>query len=115
MEMNVGADEFGRDPNVRRMRRVFALMEAGQDRLLAAAGVSPLDERLRYCRERARMVFEKAWAGASGRGYAPSEEELAALYVHCLARLLVGRGLSVPEDAIPGSETTARILREVLP
>jgi hypothetical protein len=111
----VPADEFGRDPSVLRTRRVFGLIEARQGELLAAAGLSPLDERLRYCRERARMVFEKAWARAAGRSPELTDEDLAALYVRCLARMLMGRGVTVPEEAVPESEAVARALQEVLP
>jgi hypothetical protein len=109
------ADDFGRDPNVRGMRRVFALMETRQAVLLAAAGISPWDERLRYCRDRGRLLFEKAWAGAAQRGVELKEEDLASLYVCCLAHMLRGRGISVPEDAVLPSEAASRLLRQVLP
>lgn len=115
MPVETVPDEFGRDPNVRQMRRVFALMEERQGDLLAAAGISPLDERLRYCRERARIVFEKAWAGAARKGQDLAEEDLAALYVRSLARLLVGQGFSVPEQALPESQVAVHLLWEALP
>jgi hypothetical protein len=108
-------DEFGGDPNVRRMRRVFAWMERGQEALLKAAGLSPLDERLRCCRERARTAFEKAWACAAGRGLELTEADVGTLYVLCLARMLVGQGVPVPEHAIPKSKAAQRLLRELMP
>ena len=37
------SDEFGRDPAVRSMRRVFAQMEKLQQKMLEAATLLPLD------------------------------------------------------------------------
>ena len=37
------ADEFGRDPSVRAMRRVFSAMEAAQKEFIMNLGLSPFD------------------------------------------------------------------------
>jgi len=108
-------DEFSRDPAVLRMRRIFGKMEAAQAGLLAAAGVPRFDERLRYCRERARLFFERAWSCASRSGQELAEEEAGALYALCFARMLVGEGVPIPEGALPEAPALARLLREVFP
>ncbi len=43
-------DAFGHDPQVRYMRRIFALIEAAQKIFLESANISPIDERLRQAR-----------------------------------------------------------------
>ena len=81
-------DEFGRDPAVRSMRRVFASMETLQQTMFEAAALLPLDRRLRVWREQALQLFEQAWARAGRQGLARTEDEAAMLYAHCLARIL---------------------------
>ena len=106
-------DEWGRDPQVRYLRTVFAQMEKVQGELLLRLNVSPFDYRLRRVREAALTSFEKAWRLAANRGIANNEEEIAALYVHCLAHILTINRIHVPPDLLPVNEGIAGILREV--
>ena len=92
-------DDWGRDPSVRAMRRLFARMESGQGALLKRLGIPPYDTRLRACRDEARDLFEKAFS-RPGAARARDEGDAAALYIQCLIRALRERGLRVPADAV---------------
>jgi hypothetical protein len=108
-------DEWGQDPSVRFMRRVFKGMEETQKTLLANVNISPVDVRLRRWRETARELFEQAWPVASRRGVAAGEEEAGVLYAHCLARTLIEAGIQIPQDLLPHHEKISKLLKEVKP
>lgn len=108
-------DDFGHDPSVRFMRRVFKSMEETQRRLLANVNLSHVDVRLRHWRETARDVFEQAWPIATRRGVAASEEEAGILYAHCLARTLIEDGIEIPHEALPPDEKISMLIKEVKP
>lgn len=110
-----GPDEWGRDPTVRAMRRVFAAMEAAQKELLKALSLSPLDRRLRRWRERALAAFDAAWARSGRAGVELGEPEAGVLYVHCLAKIMTREGIEVPTEVLPRNEKLQKILREVFP
>lgn len=94
-----GRDDWGRDPSIRAMRRLFARMESGQKELLQGLGISSHDSRLRPCREEARDLFERVLSrSAAGRGQ--TEEDAAGLYIHCLIRALNHHGVPVPTGAV---------------
>ena len=52
-----GSDEWGKDPAVQMMRKVFRQMELAQGELLKAAGISIWDSRLRRWREVSRLLL----------------------------------------------------------
>lgn len=108
-------DEWGRDPSVRVMRQVFHRAEVAQEELLAGLSISPFNPRLRGWRETALELFEQAWNTASRRGHFVGEEEVAALYVQCLLRILARDGVAVAPEVIPENEKIARLLKEVMP
>lgn len=103
-------DEWGKDPSVQRMRRVFSAMEEAQQSLLERLGVSPFDARLGSWRERARIAFDAAYARAARAGMNRGEEEAADLYIQCLMKILVAGGLEVPEEILPRNVKTAEKL-----
>lgn len=107
-------DQFGGDPQVQYLRRVFAQIEKGQGELLERLGVSPSDYRLRRVREGTLRLFEKAWTEAARRGdLALKEDEIAILYLHCLARILAGNRIAVPAGAVPRHEKIEAFLKGV--
>jgi hypothetical protein len=110
-----GPDEWGRDPSVRAMRRVFAAMEAAQKEFIKNLDLSTFDPRMRRWRERALAVFDASWARSAREGLELSETEAGALYIHCLGRIMTGEGMEVPPEILPGSEKLQKILREVFP
>jgi hypothetical protein len=97
------------------MRRVFSLLEKAQRELLNRLNVSFFDPRLRSAREHALKLFEQTWSLADRRGIIRSEEDVAPLYTHCLARALVLLGVQVPNNLLPKSEKIDRLLQEKLP
>ena len=108
-------DEWGRDPSVRAMRRVFAAMEKAQKEFINNLGLSPLDPRMRRWRERALAAFDASWARNARTGVQLSETETGALYVHCLGKIVNREGIDVPADILPRSEKLQKILKEVFP
>lgn len=108
-------DQFGRDPQVRYLRKVFAEMEKKQNKFLALIGVSPADYRLRRVREGALKAFEKAWMLANRRGTIETEDEVSDLYVLCLAKILSGNRIDVPHEFLPSSTRMHDVIREVFP
>jgi hypothetical protein len=81
------SDEFGRDPAVQMMRRVFRRMEGVQARLIERSGLSPFDDRLRGVRESALRAFEHAWV-AKARAVSLTENDYADVYEACLMDIL---------------------------
>ncbi len=103
-------DEWGHDPSVQSMRRVFSLIETAQEELLRHLNISPFDQRLRRSREQALKLFEQAWPLAIGKGMTMSEKDAASLYLHFLARAFDSVGVKVPKELLPGDEKIIRLL-----
>jgi hypothetical protein len=108
----MASDEWGSDPGVQMMRKVFKQMELVQADLLEAAGISIWDPRLRCWREVALAAFERASANAARRGIDLREEQAGALYVHCLARTMMREGIKA-SDSRQSDETIKRLVEEV--
>ena len=108
------ADEWGQDPSVQAMRRVFSRMESAQEEFLKAAGISPFSARLRSWRDRARVCFERSWARAAGEGLKPSEEAAGSFYICCLSSVMLSEGVNIPETALPNDERVERVVKEIL-
>jgi len=112
---NTQGDEWGRDPAVLAMRRVFAAMDTAQKEFIKDLGLTPYDHRLRRWRERARAAFDAAWARSARSGVELGEMEAGVLYVHCLGKIMTMEGMDVPPETLPQSEKLKKILREVFP
>lgn len=107
-------DEWGHDPSVQVMRRIFKHMEVKQEALLKASNISPFDTRLRRWREKALESFEKSWAYAAKCGFELKEESAAALYSHCLARAIIGEGTGAAVKILPKDEKIEMLLMKAL-
>jgi|GEM_PF-371348 len=105
-------DEWGNDPSVRRMRRVFAAIEARQARLLDGLKVHRFDKRLGQWRKMALHLFEQRSAGAARAGVGLTEKDLADLYIYCLAKVLSTRGITVPKVALPDNAAVAVLVED---
>jgi hypothetical protein len=105
-------DEWGHDPAVQGMRRVFGRMESLQRDLLERLNLSPLDERLRRCRELSRNLFEKAWPLAQQKSLVHNEQDAASLYLHCFVMILSWEKIKVPEDIFSGEKKITQFLSE---
>ena len=107
-------DEWGADPQVRYLRRAFALIEKAQADLLHRLNVGPDDYRLRRVREATLKLFEQGGMLAGRAGITESEEDIAVLYIYCLARILTANRIPVAQDLLPAHEKVARFMKEVL-
>lgn len=108
-------DEWGHDPSVQSMRRVFSYMEQAQQELLRHLNIPRFDNRLRSVREQALELFEKAWPLAVRKGMILGEKEAAPFYSHCLAQALSSEGIEVPKGVLPRDEKIIRFLQEKEP
>ena len=107
-------DEWGLDPSVLIMRRVFKHMEAIQGKLLKASNISPYESRLRLWRENALTSFEKSWAYAAQSGMELGEEKVATLYALCLSRAIRFDGIRVAVEILPEDEQIEMLIAEAL-
>ncbi len=105
-------DEWGNDPSVQSMRRVFSFMEEAQAQLLKDIHISPFDQNLRRGRQYALELFEQAWPLAIKKGVITSEKDAAPLYLHCLAQALKLARLEVPDELLPSDEKIIRFLKK---
>lgn len=105
-------DEWGRDPSVQSMRRVFSFMEEAQQQLLRDLNLSSLDQRLRRGREQALEFFEQAWPVAIKRKIIASDKDAAPFYLLCLAQALKLARIEVPEEVLPKDEKMIRFLEK---
>lgn len=92
------ADDWGRNPEVRKTRELFCLLEQRQRELLEGLGIPRFDGRLRRWREQARILFERSWAEALRAGGRSGTEEAADLYARGLRRILASAGVPVPPE-----------------
>jgi len=93
------------DPAVGRLRKIFALLEARQAEVLARLTIPSLDPRVRGARERARLLWERAWVRAGDRGSELKETQLADLYEYAFIRAFREQGVGPPiTKEWPGSE-----------
>ena len=107
-------DNFGRDPQIRYMRRVFAGMEKAQATLLKKLDMTVFDERLRRFRDIALKLFERTWPLAIRKGIVQNEEEAAVLYMYCLSHVFATRGIEVPRGTLPAHRTIEEFAKEAL-
>ena len=105
-------DEWGRDPQVKSLRRIFRAVEATQARLLEGLNIDRFDKRLGQWRKMALHLFEQNWATAARRGMHLEEADVADLYLYCLAKAVGTRGVVVPSGVLPINDTVARLLEE---
>ncbi len=108
-------DEWGRDPSVQSMRRVFSYMEEAQQQLLRDLNISVFDRRLRRGRQQALELFEQAWPLAIKKGIITTEKDAAPFYLHCLGHALRLARIEVPDELLPKDEKMIRFLQEEQP
>ena len=84
------------DPAVGRLRKIFALLEARQEEVLARLAVLSLDPRVRPARDLARRLWERAWARANNRGSELEESQIVDLYECALILAFKEQGVVPP-------------------
>jgi hypothetical protein len=106
-------DEWGKDPSVQIMRKVFKGMEKAQHGLLKRLDIIPYDLRIRRWRDQALALFERAWGVANRMGITMDEHTASAVYVHCLAKIMGTERINIPAGILPESKSVEVILKEV--
>jgi len=108
-------DEWGKDPSVQVMRKVFKGMESAQHELLKRLDITPYDLRIRRWRDQALSLFERAWGVASRMGITIDEHTASLVYVHCLAKIMGAERINIPSGVLPDAKSVERIFKEVFP
>jgi hypothetical protein len=106
-------DEWGRDPSVQAMRKIFQGMEKSLNEILARLGISSYDLRIRGWLETALTKFERAWGVANQMGIIMDEKKAPLVYAHCIAKVIGSEGIEIPEDILPEEKETGRLINEV--
>jgi len=106
-------DDWGKDPAVQGMRRVFKGMETSLGEILGQLAISPYDPRIRGWLEKALAKFEQSWGVAHQMGISMNEEKAPAVYVHCLAKVMGAEGVEIPEGTLPEERQTQKLVNEV--
>ncbi|MEJ2730870.1 MAG: hypothetical protein P8185_20605 [Deltaproteobacteria bacterium] len=106
-------DEWGRDPAVQAMRRIFKGMEAFLEEILERLAICPYDRRIRGWLEKALKKFERSWGVANQMGIRMNEETAPVVYAHCLAKIMESQGLEIPEDMLPENKQIQKLIHEV--
>ncbi len=108
-------DEWGKDPSVLIMRRVFKEIECAQHELLKQLDITPYDLRIRRWRDQALALFERAWGAADRMGITMDEHTASLIYVHCLAKVMGAERINIPAGILPEAKSVERIFEEVFP
>lgn len=106
-------DEWGRDPSVQAMRKVFKGMETSLGEILGQLDISPYDQRIRGWLETALAKFESAWGVANQTGFIMNEQTAPVIYAHCLAKIIASEGIEIREGVLPADKASERIVNEV--
>jgi hypothetical protein len=106
-------DEWGRDPSVQAMRKVFKAIETSLDGILKRLDISPYDDRIRGWLEQTLAKFERSWGVAHQMGIPMDEEMAAAVYACCFAKVIGAEGFEIPQDLLPQVEMAERLAHEV--
>jgi hypothetical protein len=107
-------NEWGRDPSVQIMRKVFKEMETAQHKLLRRLAIAPYDLRIRKWREKTLALFEQAWTVAKRIGISMDESMTSAVYVHLLAKTIGSEGNEIPQGILPERKELERLFKEML-
>jgi len=106
-------DEWGRDPSVQAMRKVFKAMETSLEEILKRLDISPYDYRIRGWLEQTLAKFERSCGVAHQMGIPMNEEMAPAIYARCLARVLGSEGIEIPQDLLPQQKEAERLVQAV--
>lgn len=110
--MVIENDQWGKDPSVRQMRRIFAAIETRYNTLLMAMDVNVFDKRLAQWRVKTLRMFEKIWADGARSGTIQSEADMVDLYVHCFVRVITMDGVPVSRDFLPANLKVEKLVEE---
>jgi hypothetical protein len=114
-ERQIGGDmnDWGKDPAVQGMRRVFKGMETSLGEILERLAISPYDPRIRGWLEKALVKFEQSWGVGHQMGISMNEKKAPAVYAHCLARVMGSEGVEIPKGMLSAERQTQKLVDEV--
>ena len=112
--MAIQNDDFGHDPSVQRMRKIFSSMEKAQWDMLEKLKISTFDDRLRNIRKTALNLFGKSFQLAGSKGMNLDEKTSAVLYAFCLAQSLKPVGIDVADDLLPDNKQLEAVVVEAI-
>jgi hypothetical protein len=107
-------DEWGKDPAVRAMRKVFKAMEDAQGEFFGRMGIGNCDRRIRNWREKALVLFERIFSNTRRPGVLSNEKVVSEIYLYCLARIMRSEGINIPETSLPETMGIEEIIKEEL-
>jgi hypothetical protein len=106
-------NEFDNDPDIKRTRKLFAVMEKMDSDLLQKANLSPFDTRLRSVRDIRRSLYERSFSRAFKKGIYIDEAAAIDLFTICQKIAFKTIGISFEADHRENTEMTA-LIQEVL-
>jgi hypothetical protein len=109
----IDMDEWGRDPSVQAMRKVFKGMETSLEEILEKLDITPYDHRIRRWLEKALVKFESAWEIANQTGIIMNEQTAPVVYAHCLAKIIASEGIEIREGVLPADRESEKLINEV--
>jgi len=112
--MAIENDEFGHDPSVQRMRKIFSSIEKAQWDMLEKMKISTFDDRLRNIRKTALDLFGKSFPLAVSKGMELDEKESAGLYAFCFAQSLKLSGIIIPDNFLPENKQLEAVVMETI-
>ena len=112
--MAIENDNFGHDPSVQRMRKIFSSMEKAQWDMLEKLKISTFDDRLRNIRKTALNLFEKSFPLAVSKGMNLDDDASAGLYAFCLAQSLKLAGILIPDNFLPENKQLEAVVMETI-
>jgi hypothetical protein len=108
-------DEWGKDPSVQVMRKVFQAMEHAHQELLKRLDIAPDDQRLRTWREQTLALFERCWGVADQLDVTMDEQTAATIYCSLFAKIMEASGIVIPADIFSPEGNVARLIQAVFP
>jgi len=107
-----GVDEWGKDPAIKAMRKVFKSMEDAQGVFFSRLEINSYDPHIRLWREKALVLFEKTLSRANKAGMSINDKTASDIYIHCLARIMKAQGIVIPETYLPEPSGIEGLLKE---
>lgn len=106
-------DDWGKDPSVQRMRKIFSMMERIDQTLIQDTGLSPFDRRLRNIREMSRGLFQKSFSHCMSKGIHLDEKDTIELFKKCHIIAFRRNGISMADIEPPEENAISAIVQEV--
>ena len=106
-------DDWGKDPSVQAMRRVFKAMEKSKNEILVRLHIPPFDLRIRGWLEKALAAFERTSSAANQMGLTMDEKRASVIYARCFSKVIGSEGIEIPAGLIPEDKETERLINEV--